>query len=63
LNEPGTTVVQKENINGEIKFEDVSFSYPSNKEVPVLKNFSCTIKAGSTIGLVGPSGSGKSTII
>ena len=32
-------------------------------QVPVLKNFSATIEAGSTIGLVGPSGSGKSTII
>lgn len=50
-------------MKGEITFENVCFSYPSNKDVPVLKNFSTHIKSGSTIGLVGPSGSGKSTII
>lgn len=63
LNEPGTKVINKSEVKGELTFENVCFRYPSNMEVPVLKNFNATIKAGSTIGLVGPSGSGKSTII
>jgi len=47
--------------NGEIKFENVTFSYEPGQ--PVLENFSVTIPAGKTVALVGPSGSGKSTIL
>lgn len=42
----------------EIRFEDVSFSYPSRPSSLILENFSLSIKKGSTIGIVGPSGSG-----
>jgi len=56
-------VVNKEQMKGEIKFTNVSFSYPSRQNLKVLKNFTCTFEAGKTIALVGPSGSGKSTII
>ena len=55
--------MKADEIKGEIRFENVSFNYPSKPETRVLKNFSCTFKAGQTVGLVGPSGSGKSTII
>ena len=41
----------------------MNFTYPSRKELQVLKNFSCVFEAGQTTALVGPSGSGKSTII
>ena len=47
-------------INGHIKFDDVSFSY--DPKVPVLKNISFEMPAGSVTALVGTSGSGKSTI-
>lgn len=50
-------------LSGRIEFRDVSFSYPSRAEEPVLKNFSCIFEEGKTTALVGPSGSGKSTII
>lgn len=50
-------------MKGEIKFENVNFNYPSDKNSRVLKNFSCTFKSGTTTALVGPSGSGKSTVI
>lgn len=53
----------KDEIKGELEFKDVCFSYPSRKESPVLKNFSCVFESGKTTALVGPSGSGKSTII
>lgn len=46
---------------GEIKFENVTFSYEPG--TPVLKDFSITIPAGKTVALVGPSGSGKSTVL
>lgn len=36
LNEPGTKVINKDEVKGDITFENVCFRYPSNKEVPVL---------------------------
>ena len=50
-------------LNGAIKFDDVTFTYPSRADFPVLKNLSFNIQAGEKIALVGQSGSGKSTII
>ena len=55
--------MKREDIKGEIKFENVNFRYPSNPDVKVLKDFCCTFEAGTTNALVGPSGSGKSTIV
>jgi len=45
-----------------INFQSVNFSYPSRKELLVLKNFNLQISAGKKIAIVGLSGSGKSTI-
>ena len=50
-------------ISGSIKFRNVSFSYPSRPDTPILKNLSLDVPAGKTIALVGPSGCGKSTLI
>lgn len=47
-------------IQGNIEFNDVSFSYEEDKEV--LHNIDFTAPAGSVTALVGSSGSGKSTI-
>jgi ABC-type multidrug transport system fused ATPase/permease subunit len=49
-------------IIGEVKFENVAFSYPSRKEIQVLKNVNFEAKLGQKIAIVGPSGAGKSTI-
>ncbi|MCC6819026.1 MAG: ATP-binding cassette domain-containing protein [Bacteroidia bacterium] len=49
-------------INGEIEFKDVEFSYPSRKEVQVLKGISFNAKKGEQIAIVGGSGGGKSTV-
>ena len=45
---------------GELRFEDVSFSYL--EDVPVLDAVSFEVPAGTTTALVGPSGAGKSTV-
>lgn len=49
------------NILGNIRFENVSFSYDKSKEV--LKNINFEIKPGETVGILGPTGSGKSTLV
>lgn len=56
-------VIPREAIKGQIEFKNVNFTYPTRKDVQVLKNFTCSFDAGKTTALVGPSGSGKSTII
>ncbi|WP_236914637.1 ABC transporter ATP-binding protein [Clostridium sp. Cult2] len=47
-------------INGNIVFKNVYFQYEDNK--PVLKDISFSIKAGSTLAIIGPTGSGKSSL-
>ncbi|HMV07823.1 MAG TPA: ABC transporter transmembrane domain-containing protein [Cyclobacteriaceae bacterium] len=54
---------QRLQLSGEIVFDNVSFSYPSRVDYPVLKDLNFKIKTGEKIALVGKSGSGKSTII
>ncbi|KAI2474213.1 Multidrug resistance protein-like protein 49-like protein, partial [Diabrotica virgifera virgifera] len=50
-------------LKGNISFKDVNFSYPSRKNIPVLKGLSLNIKSGDTVALVGSSGCGKSTVM
>jgi ATP-binding cassette subfamily B protein len=50
-------------IAGRVRLEDVTFAYPSRKEVTVLRDLSLAADAGKRIALVGASGAGKSTII
>lgn len=52
--------VQK--IQGNVTFNNVGFTYPSRKEMKVLKGVSFTANFGQKIAIVGPSGVGKSTI-
>lgn len=47
-------------LEGNIKFEDVSFGYEGKDNV--LEHINLTIRAGETVALVGPSGAGKTTI-
>lgn len=47
---------------GPIRFENVSFSYPTRPAVSIFKNLDFEIPQGSNIAVVGPSGGGKSTI-
>ena len=52
--------INVERVNGEIVFDDVTFSY-NNKE-NVLENINLSIKPGETVAFVGPSGGGKTTL-
>lgn len=49
-------------LSGEIRFDNISFSYPARPNDYALKTFSLHIPPGETIALVGASGAGKSTV-
>ena len=51
------------NIEGNIEFKNINFSYPTKKDVEILKKFNLKLDKGTCIGIVGASGSGKSTIV
>ena len=58
---PATPVRLPEPGRGAIRFEQVSFRYPSRPETAALENFDLSIAPGETVAFVGPSGAGKST--
>ena len=49
-------------FRGDVRFDHVSFAYPSRPESIVLKNLNFSAEEGKVVALVGPSGSGKTTI-
>lgn len=49
-------------IQGDIVFENVSFTYNAESETPILENISFHIKSGQTVAIVGQTGSGKTTL-
>ena len=48
-------------INGEIRFENVTFAYNSGE--PILRDISFTVKPGQTLAILGATGSGKSSLV
>lgn len=49
-------------LQGHIKFDQVSFSYPSRPDIQVLNQLSLSVPADHVMAVVGGSGSGKSTL-
>ncbi|CAN8101243.1 unnamed protein product [Discula destructiva] len=56
-------VDEKDRKGVTIGLKNVTFSYPSRPDVPVLSSLSLDIPSGSFAALVGPSGAGKSTVV
>ena len=53
--------IKFDEVNGDIKFENVSFAYNENEKV--LKNINLKANPGEIVALVGPSGAGKTTLV
>lgn len=51
-----------DSVRGPIRFENVTFSYPTRPAVTIFKNLDFEIPQGKNVAIVGPSGGGKSTI-
>lgn len=49
--------------NGSIDFENVSFSYNTSSEKPILNNINVSIKSGETVGIIGGTGSSKTSLV
>ncbi|MFK4226472.1 ABC transporter ATP-binding protein [Streptomyces sp. NPDC019890] len=54
--------VRLEKIRGEVRFEDVDFTYDDKQTRPTLDRIEVTVPAGGSLAVVGPTGSGKSTL-
>ena len=57
-----TVGTKVKSARGPIRFENLSFSYPTRPAVKIFNNLDFEIPQGTNVAIVGPSGGGKSTI-
>lgn len=57
------SVTDLPDINGKVEFDHVTFAYPDEPDVDILRDVSFEAAQGETIALVGPTGAGKTTIV
>jgi len=55
--------IELKDVKGQVRFEEVHFSYDEEPGLPTIRNFTLDVKPGEIVALVGPSGAGKTTII
>jgi ATP-binding cassette subfamily B multidrug efflux pump len=53
--------VKLDNVEGNVTFDHVSFGYKTDKII--IHDFSCEVKPGQTVAIVGPTGAGKTTMV
>jgi ATP-binding cassette subfamily B protein len=58
---PTPVVALPEPARGEVRFDRVTFHYPSRPDAAALNDFSLSVQPGEKLALVGPSGAGKTT--
>lgn len=63
INSDNALSIDSSDKRTEIRFDRVTFFYPSKPEFPVLNNISLVFESGKTTAIVGESGAGKSTIV
>ncbi|MEO1093597.1 MAG: ABC transporter ATP-binding protein [Cyanobacteria bacterium J06638_28] len=59
--QPGQRRLPVSNVQGDIRFEDVTFAYGTH--TPVIEHLTLKVPAGHTVAVVGSTGSGKSTLV
>jgi ATP-binding cassette subfamily B protein len=60
---PARPRILPEPARGHLRFDAVTFQYPTRPEVSALAGFSLDVPPGQTVAVVGPSGAGKSTLL
>lgn len=58
---PDAKALTEQDINGNVRLEDVSFSY--TKEKSLIEDFNLDIEKSQRVAIVGPTGCGKTTVI
>lgn len=58
---PANPVAMPEPL-GRVRFDNITFTYPTRPEVAALNNYSIAVEPGERVALVGPSGAGKTTV-
>jgi ATP-binding cassette subfamily B protein len=59
---PAAPLCLPQKSGGAVRFENVTFRYPTRPDFKALNDFSLDVKSGEAVALVGPSGAGKSTV-
>ena len=59
---PSAPVSLPSPTEGAVRFTDLTFHYPAQKEIAALSDFNLAVAPGERVALVGPSGAGKTTV-